>query len=179
MDGNKEETREAREKKAGRNGLDGGDQIGLAFCNKIGKESAEEVETAYECEVDVLEESRERAKQRYFLLCPPLPTWLKTTPEEIVDQIIKLARKGLTPHKSVSPSVTRMVSPRKDKDSKFRLILVESRIHRLARSLQVQATDCPYFQIRLGHCFYFDCLSVYLEGVGANKERRGEERRGR
>lgn len=25
------------------------------------------------------------------------PTWLKTTPEEVVEQIVKLARKGLTP----------------------------------------------------------------------------------
>ncbi|THU84828.1 hypothetical protein K435DRAFT_927079 [Dendrothele bispora CBS 962.96] len=97
---------------------------------------------------------------------PPLPfltaAWLKTTPEEIVDQIIKLARKGLTPSqigvtlrdshgiprsassletkffvslRSLAPLAVRkhLEIDREDKDSKFRLILVESRIHRLAR----------------------------------------------
>ena len=105
------------------------------------------------------------------------PTWLKTTNDEVCDQISKLARKGLTPSqigiqlrdshgvgqvKNVTGSkVLRILKAnglapkipedlyhlvkkavavrkhleknRKDKDSKFRLILVESRIHRLAR----------------------------------------------
>jgi len=105
------------------------------------------------------------------------PTWLKTTPDEVVDQIIKLARKGLTPSQigvvlrdshgipqvrfvtgnkilrilkssGLGPSIPEdlwhlikkavavrkhLETNRKDKDSKFRLILIESRIHRLAR----------------------------------------------
>merc|ERR1711939_286391 len=105
------------------------------------------------------------------------PRWLKTSPEEIKEQIFKLARKGLTPSqigvilrdshgaaqvKSVTGNkILRILKSnglapevpedlyilikkavavrkhlernRKDKDSKFRLILIESRIHRLSR----------------------------------------------
>ncbi|KAG1675654.1 hypothetical protein FOA52_002363 [Chlamydomonas sp. UWO 241] len=104
-------------------------------------------------------------------------TWVKTTPAEVVEQITKLARKGMTPSqigvtlrdsqgipmvgsvtgskilrilrsKGLAPEIPedlyfmikKAVSQRKhlernraDKDAKFRLILVESRIHRLAR----------------------------------------------
>nr|CAJ17189.1 ribosomal protein S13e [Sphaerius sp. APV-2005] len=106
-----------------------------------------------------------------------VPTWLKTSPEEIEEQISKFAKKGLMPSqigvilrdsqgiaqvrfvtnnkilrimkaKGLKPSVPEdlyylikkavairkhLERNRKDKDSKFRLILVESRIHRLAR----------------------------------------------
>ena len=106
-----------------------------------------------------------------------VPSWLKLTSEDVVDQICKLAKKGLTPSqigvilrdshgvaqtrfvtgnkilrimkaKGLAPSkpedlhhlIKKAVAirkhlerNRKDKDSKFRLILVESRIHRLAR----------------------------------------------
>ena len=106
-----------------------------------------------------------------------VPTWLKLSPEEVKEQIYKLAKKGLTPSqigvvlrdsygvaqvknvtgnkilrilksKGLAPNlpedlyhlIKKAVSIRKhlekfrkDKDSKFRLILVESRIHRLAR----------------------------------------------
>ncbi|GHJ83998.1 hypothetical protein NliqN6_0400 [Naganishia liquefaciens] len=105
------------------------------------------------------------------------PSWSKTTPEEVCDQIFKLARRGLSPSQigvilrdshgvpqvkfitgnkilrilksnGLNPSIPedlyhlikKAVSVRKhlernraDKDSKFRLILIESRIHRLAR----------------------------------------------
>ncbi|GKT41943.1 40S ribosomal protein S13 [Colletotrichum spaethianum] len=114
------------------------------------------------------------------------PSWLKTTPEQVVDQICKLAKKGATPSQigvilrdSHGVAQVRVVTEfatdfsasgnrilrilksnglapdipedlymlikkavavrkhlernRKDKDSKFRLILIESRIHRLAR----------------------------------------------
>merc|ERR1712000_762400 len=54
------------------------------------------------------------------------PAWLKTTPEQVVEQISKLARKGVSVRKHLERN-------REDKDSKFRLILIESRIHRLAR----------------------------------------------
>ncbi|XP_076312950.1 small ribosomal subunit protein uS15 [Tachypleus tridentatus] len=106
-----------------------------------------------------------------------VPTWLKLTPDDVKEQICKLAKKGLTPSqigvilrdshgvaqvrwvtgnkilrilkaKGLAPDypedlyylIKKAVAirkhlerNRKDKDSKFRLILVESRIHRLAR----------------------------------------------
>ncbi|CAF0889136.1 unnamed protein product [Didymodactylos carnosus] len=106
-----------------------------------------------------------------------VPSWLKLTAEDVIDQICKLAKKGLTPSqigvilrdshgvaqtrfvtgnkilrimkaKGLAPSkpedlhhlIKKAVAirkhlerSRKDKDAKFRLILVESRIHRLAR----------------------------------------------
>jgi small subunit ribosomal protein S13e len=105
------------------------------------------------------------------------PSWLKTTTREVVDQICKLAKKGMPPsmigltlrdsmgiaqvknltgrkiirilkHNGMAPEIPedlyclikRAVSMRKhldrnrkDIDTKFRLILCESRIHRLAR----------------------------------------------
>jgi len=105
------------------------------------------------------------------------PSWLKATPEQVTDQICKLARKGTTPSQigvilrdshgiaqvkvvtgnkilrilkshALAPDIpedlymliNKAVSVRKhlernrkDKDSKFRLILIESRIHRLSR----------------------------------------------
>lgn len=105
------------------------------------------------------------------------PSWLKTTPDEVVEHICRLAKKGLTPSqigvqlrdshgiplvktvtgskvlrilkgKGLAPEIPEdlyhlikkavsvrkhLERSRKDRDSKFRLILVESRIHRLAR----------------------------------------------
>ncbi|EEP77021.1 40S ribosomal protein S13 [Uncinocarpus reesii 1704] len=98
------------------------------------------------------------------------PAWLKTTPDQVVDQICKLAKKGATPsqigvvlrdshgiaqvkvvtgnkilrilksNEDLYMLIKKAVSVRKhlernrkDKDSKFRLILIESRIHRLSR----------------------------------------------
>ncbi|KAF2151837.1 putative 40S ribosomal protein S13 [Myriangium duriaei CBS 260.36] len=105
------------------------------------------------------------------------PAWLKTTPEQVVDQICKLAKKGATPSQigvvlrdshgiaqvkivtgnkilrilrsnglasSVPEDLYMLIKKavavrkhlernRKDRDSKFRLILIESRIHRLSR----------------------------------------------
>ena len=104
------------------------------------------------------------------------PSWLKTTPEDVCKEIIKLARKGMTPSQigvqlrdSQGVAQVRFVTGNKilrilkseglapqipedlyhlikmavavrehlernckDKDSKFRLILVERRVHRLA-----------------------------------------------
>ncbi|XP_014667008.1 PREDICTED: 40S ribosomal protein S13 [Priapulus caudatus] len=106
-----------------------------------------------------------------------VPTWLKLTPEDVREQIYKLAKKGLRPSqigvilrdshgvaqvrwvtgnkilrvlktKGLSPNIPddlyhmikravamrkHLERNRKDRDAKFRLILVESRIHRLAR----------------------------------------------
>ncbi|KAF8456359.1 40S ribosomal protein S13 [Terfezia claveryi] len=105
------------------------------------------------------------------------PSWLKKTPEEVVEQICKFARKGSTPSQigvqlrdshgiaqvkvvtgnkilrilkshGLAPEIPEdlymlikkavsvrkhLERNRKDKDSKFRLILIESRIHRLSR----------------------------------------------
>ncbi|KXS21921.1 hypothetical protein M427DRAFT_65822 [Gonapodya prolifera JEL478] len=105
------------------------------------------------------------------------PSWLKTSPEEVVEQITKLAKKGATPSQigvqlrdahgiaqvrfvtgnkilrilkanGMAPEIPEdlyhlikkavairkhLERNRKDTDGKFRLILVESRIHRLAR----------------------------------------------
>jgi len=105
------------------------------------------------------------------------PSWLKATPEQVTDQICKLARKGTTPSQigvilrdshgiaqvkvvtgnkilrilkshALAPDIPEdlymlikkavsvrkhLERNRKDKDSKFRLILIESRIHRLSR----------------------------------------------
>ncbi|KAK4522174.1 hypothetical protein GAYE_FCTG49G0053 [Galdieria yellowstonensis] len=105
------------------------------------------------------------------------PSWVKTTPNEVVDMICKLARKGLVPSQigvhlrdsqgvplvkqvtgnkivrilkanGLAPEIPEdlyflikkavavrkhLERNRKDKDSKFRLILIESRIHRLSR----------------------------------------------
>merc|ERR1712211_131437 len=106
-----------------------------------------------------------------------VPQWMKMTSDEVKEQIVKLAKKGLTPSqigvilrdshgvaqvrfitgnkilrilksKALAPDlpadiyflIEKAVSirkhlerNRKDKDAQFRLILVESRIHRLAR----------------------------------------------
>jgi small subunit ribosomal protein S13e len=105
------------------------------------------------------------------------PSWLKLKSEDVVETILKLAKKGLTPSqigvqlrdsmgipqvksltgskilrilkvKGVAPEIPEdlyhlikkavsirkhLERNRKDKDCKFHLILVESRIHRLAR----------------------------------------------
>ncbi|CBF71234.1 ribosomal S13/S15 N-terminal domain-containing protein [Aspergillus tetrazonus] len=106
----------------------------------------------------------------------PAP-WVKITPEQVVDHICKLARKGASPSQigvvlrdshgvaqvktvtgnkilrilksnGLAPEIPEdlyhlikkavavrkhLERNRKDKDSKFRLILIESRIHRLSR----------------------------------------------
>ncbi|GMM32367.1 ribosomal 40S subunit protein S13 [Martiniozyma asiatica (nom. inval.)] len=106
-----------------------------------------------------------------------VPTWFTQTPEDVVDKIVKFARKGMTPSQigvllrdahgvnqikivtgnkvvrilkahGLAPELPEdlyflikkavnvrkhLEKNRKDKDSKFRLVLIESRIHRLAR----------------------------------------------
>ncbi|EJD45358.1 hypothetical protein AURDEDRAFT_124733 [Auricularia subglabra TFB-10046 SS5] len=118
------------------------------------------------------------------------PSWLKTTPDDVVDMIIKHARKGLTPSQigvqlrdsqgipqvrfltgnkilrilkshGLAPSIPEdlwhlikkavavrkhLEVNRKDKDSKFRLILIESRIHRLARYYKTKQQIPPTFK---------------------------------
>ncbi|KAF3484050.1 chromate ion transporter [Arthroderma uncinatum] len=105
------------------------------------------------------------------------PAWVKTTPDQVVDHICKMAKKGATPSQigvvlrdshgiaqvkvvtgnkilrilksnGLAPEIPEdlymlirkavavrkhLERNRKDKDSKFRLILIESRIHRLSR----------------------------------------------
>nr|BAK05551.1 predicted protein [Hordeum vulgare subsp. vulgare] len=118
------------------------------------------------------------------------PSWLKTSPEEVVEQITKLARKGLSPSQigvilrdshgipqvrfltgnkilrilksaGMAPELpedlyclikkavavrTHLGQFRKDKDAKFRLILIESRIHRLARYYKSRQVIAPSFK---------------------------------
>ncbi|KAH8924066.1 hypothetical protein BT69DRAFT_1241448 [Atractiella rhizophila] len=118
------------------------------------------------------------------------PRWLKTTPDEVSDQIAKLARKGMTPsqigvvlrdshgiaqvrsvtgnkilrilksqglapkypedlHHLMQKAVSvrkHLERNRKDKDSKFRLILIESRIHRLVRYYKTKLQIAPNFK---------------------------------
>ncbi|KAG2008784.1 40S ribosomal protein S13 [Coprinopsis cinerea AmutBmut pab1-1] len=118
------------------------------------------------------------------------PSWLKATPEEVIEQIVKLARKGLTPSQigvtlrdshgipqvrfvtgnkilrilksqGLGPSIPEdlwhlikkavavrkhLEVNRKDMDSKFRLILIESRIHRLARYYKSKQQIPPTFK---------------------------------
>ncbi|CAO1633373.1 unnamed protein product [Sympodiomycopsis kandeliae] len=118
------------------------------------------------------------------------PSWLKTTPEEVCNQIFKLARKGLTPSQigvqlrdsqgiaqvrfvtgnkilrilkseGLAPTIPEdlyhlikkavsirkhLERNRKDADSKFRLILVESRVHRLARYYKKVGAVAPNFK---------------------------------
>merc|ERR1712100_391296 len=116
--------------------------------------------------------------------------WLKTSPSEVVEQVSKLARKGLTPSQigvilrdshgiaqvshvtgskilrilkknGLAPEIPedlyclikKAVSVRKhldkfrqDKDAKFRLILIESRIHRVARYYKTVKALPPNFK---------------------------------
>merc|ERR1712137_937950 len=57
------------------------------------------------------------------------PSWNKTTASEVNTQVCALyhlVKKAVTVRKHLERN-------RKDKDSKFRLILIESRVHRLSR----------------------------------------------
>jgi len=118
------------------------------------------------------------------------PSWLKTTPEDVVEHITKLARKGMTPSQigitlrdshgipqvrfvtgskilrilkmeGLAPNIPEdlwhlikkainvrkhLEVNRKDKDGKYRLILVESRIHRLARYYKLKQQLPPTFK---------------------------------
>ncbi|CAH6723439.1 40S ribosomal protein S13 [[Candida] jaroonii] len=116
-----------------------------------------------------------------------VPSWFKLSADEVVEQAIKYARKGLTPSQigvllrdahgvtsskvvtgnkvlrilksnGLAPEIPEdlyylikkavsvrkhLERNRKDKDSKFRLILIESRIHRLARYYRTVAVLPP------------------------------------
>eukprot|EP00833_Pecoramyces_ruminatium_P010821 jgi/Orpsp1_1/1184853/evm.model.c7180000091263.1 len=115
------------------------------------------------------------------------PSWLKTTSEEVIENICKFAKKGMTPSqigvvlrdshgiaqvKSVTGNkILRILKSnglapelpedlyflikkavavrkhlernRKDSEAKFRLILIESRIHRLARYYKTSGQLAP------------------------------------
>merc|ERR1712138_249561 len=119
-----------------------------------------------------------------------VPVWLKLPAEDVEDQIVKLAKKGLTPSqigvilrdshgvaqvrfvtgnkilrvlkaKGLAPDIPEdlyhlikkavairkhLERNRKDRDSKFRLILVESRIHRLARYYKTRGVLPPVWK---------------------------------
>lgn len=115
------------------------------------------------------------------------PAWFKLSSESVIEQIVKYARKGLTPSQigvllrdahgvtqarvitgnkimrilksnGLAPEIPEdlyylikkavsvrkhLERNRKDKDAKFRLILIESRIHRLARYYRTVAVLPP------------------------------------
>ncbi|KZP05484.1 hypothetical protein FIBSPDRAFT_877478 [Athelia psychrophila] len=115
---------------------------------------------------------------------PPPPYLAPNHPDDVVEHIVKLARKGLTPSsigvtlrdshgipevRFVTGNKTLRFSPsipedlwflvkkavavrkhleanREDKDSKFRLILIESRIHRLAWYYKTKQQIPPTFK---------------------------------
>ncbi|KZP23214.1 hypothetical protein FIBSPDRAFT_858891 [Athelia psychrophila] len=94
-------------------------------------------------------------------LPPGTPYLARTTLDDVVEHIIELARKG-HPVLHRSPSIPEdlwflvkkavavrkhLEVNRKDKDSKFRLILIESRIHRLARYYKTKQQIPPHFQV--------------------------------
>ncbi|CAD6581828.1 MAG: ribosomal 40S subunit protein S13 [Cyphobasidiales sp. Tagirdzhanova-0007] len=118
------------------------------------------------------------------------PKWLKATPEEVCDQIYKLARKGMTPSQigivlrdsygvaqvkavtgnkivrilktaNLAPELPEdlyhlmkkavaihkhLLTNRKDMDSKFRMVLIEARIHRLVRYYKTAGQLPPTFK---------------------------------
>ncbi|KZP09722.1 hypothetical protein FIBSPDRAFT_914028 [Athelia psychrophila] len=106
------------------------------------------------------------------------PTWLKTTPDDVVEHTIKLACKGLTPSSigvtlrdshgisqvrfvtgnkilhmlksnGLAPSIPEdlwFLVKKAVADSRFRLILIESRIHRLARYYKTKQQIPPTFK---------------------------------
>ncbi|KAI8063538.1 40S ribosomal protein S13 [Gongronella butleri] len=115
------------------------------------------------------------------------PSWVKTSPEEVIDMICKNAKKGLTPaqigvvlrdshgipqvkgvtgnkilrilkSQGLAPEIPEdlyhlikkavsirkhLERNRKDKGSKYRLILIESRIHRLGRYYKTSGQLSP------------------------------------
>merc|ERR1712140_166807 len=125
---------------------------------------------------------------------PTVPNWLKLTKDDVEDQIVKLAKKGMTPSqigvilrdshgvaqvrfvtgnkilrilkaKGLAPDlpediyhlIKKAVSirkhlerNRKDKDSKFRCILVESRIRRLAHYYKTKGVLPPTWRYDSG-----------------------------
>ncbi|KAI6221424.1 40S ribosomal protein S13 [Aphelenchoides fujianensis] len=92
-----------------------------------------------------------------------VPTWLKTTSADVEEHIERLARKGLRPSQigvilrdshGVAQDLYHLIKKavnirkhlerfRKDIDGKYRLILVESRIHRLARYYKTKRQLAP------------------------------------
>ncbi|THU79652.1 hypothetical protein K435DRAFT_875235 [Dendrothele bispora CBS 962.96] len=82
------------------------------------------------------------------------PAWLKTTPTKSSTKLSNLpARVSLPPKSDLWHLIKKAVAVRKhlevnrkDKDSKFRLILIESRIHRLARYYKSKQQIPPTFK---------------------------------
>ena len=63
---------------------------------------------------------------------------------EIPEDLYHLIKKAVSMRKHLEQN-------RKDRDGKFRLILVESRIHRLARYYKVGTGVCKRYMLPLGH----------------------------
>lgn len=126
-----------------------------------------------------------------------IPNWLKITPDEVVDMIIKMARKGKRPSeigvflrdwhgvgnvswltgnkilrimraKGLAPAIPedlynlikKAVATRKnlernrrDKHGKYRLVIIESRIHRLARWYKTKRVLPPTFKYESANAY--------------------------
>ncbi|KAI8125685.1 40S ribosomal protein S13 [Lucilia cuprina] len=89
-----------------------------------------------------------------------VPSWLKINAEDVKEQIKKLRKNGFNPlqNRYLKPDIPEdlyhmikkaiairkhLERNRKDKDGKFRLILVESRIHRFARYYKTKSVLPP------------------------------------
>ncbi|THU97807.1 hypothetical protein K435DRAFT_838410 [Dendrothele bispora CBS 962.96] len=215
MNGNKEGTREAREKKAERNGRSERKTLKEYSRSATVRRLPGQPASAFlKTPLRQATISNQPPWDVYMLperIFPPLPfltaAWLKTTPEEIVDQIIKLACKGLIPsqigvtlrdsygipwvcfvpgnkirrilesHGPLAPLAVRkhLEINRKGKDSKFRLILVESRFHRLARYYKSKQQIPPTFKYDSATASTLIAqvsISRVLEQIRSGEERR-------
>merc|ERR1711981_938393 len=83
------------------------------------------------------------------------PSWVKQSAQDTVKEICNMAKKGYTPslpedlHCLIKKAVAvrkHLEKNRADKDSKFRLILIESRIHRLSRYYRLAKMLPPNFK---------------------------------
>merc|ERR1711956_13074 len=75
------------------------------------------------------------------------PSWLKVNPGEGTEHVCKLAREDLYCLIKKAVSVRKHLDKfRQDKDAKFRLILIESRIHRIARYYKLAKALPPSFK---------------------------------
>ena len=126
-----------------------------------------------------------------------MPNWVKMTTEDVMEQIVKLAKKGKRPSeigvilrdwhgigqvkwltgnkilrlmksKGFAPAIPEdlyhlirkavsirkhLERNRKDKDSKFRLILVESRVHRLSRYYKAKRVLPPTWKYESANAY--------------------------
>lgn len=74
-----------------------------------------------------------------MVLCSLCPLWFPGLAATLPEDLYCLIKKAVSVRKHLEKN-------RKDKDSKFRLILIESRIHRLARYYKRMKAVAPTFK---------------------------------